>query len=82
MLLYSEEHEYQYIAYLLYDLLSNDNNGEVDTTEQTMLLNSLPWKIKCFFRDAMSQTIDYTNNLSSIDKLQIPLELRQLEHDL
>lgn len=74
LLLYSEEHEYQYIAYLLYDLLSNDNNGEVDTTEQTMLLNSLPWKIKCFFRDAMSQTIDYTNNLSSIDKLQIPLE--------
>ena len=50
LLLYSEQHEYQYMAYLLYDLLSNDSNGEVDTTEHTMILNILPGKIKYFFR--------------------------------
>ena len=49
LLLKSDEHEYQYLAYLLYDLLSNDNNGNIDTSEQTLLFDSLPWKIKSFF---------------------------------
>ena len=34
--------EYQYLAYLLYDLLSNENNGNIDTIEQTMLYDSFP----------------------------------------
>ena len=63
LLLKSDDHEYQYLAYLLYDLLSSDNNGSIDTTEQTLLFDSLPWKIKSFFKEAMKETIDYTNNL-------------------
>jgi len=74
LLLKSDEHEYQYLSYLLYDLLSNDNNGNIDTTEQTLLFDSLPWKIKSFFKDAMKQTISYTNNLSNFDNNKIPLE--------
>tara|TARA_A100001015_G_scaffold311080_1_gene413621 strand:- start:9587 stop:12841 length:3255 start_codon:yes stop_codon:yes gene_type:complete len=74
LLLKSDEHEYQYLAYLLYDLLSNDNNGNIDTTEQTLLFDSLPWKIKSFFKDAMKQTISYTNDLSNFDNSKIPLE--------
>jgi len=74
LLLKSDEHEYQYLAYLLYDLLSNDSNGTIDTTEQTLLFDSLPWKIKSFFKEAMKQTISYTNSLSSIDNSKIPLE--------
>lgn len=74
LLLKSDEHEYQYLAYLLYDLLSNDNNGNIDTSEQTLLFDSLPWKIKSFFKDAMKQTITYTNNLSNFDNSKIPLE--------
>ena len=74
LLLKSDEHEYQYLSYLLYDLLSNDNNGTIDTTEQTLLFDSLPWKIKSFFKDAMKQTISYTNNLSNFDNSKIPLE--------
>ena len=74
LLLKSDEHEYQYLAYLLYDLLSNDNNGNVDTSEQTLLFDSLPWKIKSFFKDAMKQTINYTNDLSNFDNSKIPLE--------
>jgi hypothetical protein len=74
LLLKSDEHEYQYLAYLLYDLLSNDNNGTIDTTEQTLLFDSLPWKIKSFFKEAMKQTISYTNNLSNFDNSKIPLE--------
>lgn len=74
LLLKSDEHEYQYLAYLLYDLLSNDNNGINDTTFQTLLFDSLPWKIKIFFKDAMKKTINYTNKLSNFDNNKIPLE--------
>tara|TARA_Y100000389_G_scaffold124515_2_gene121897 strand:- start:16187 stop:19456 length:3270 start_codon:yes stop_codon:yes gene_type:complete len=74
LLLKSDEHEYQYLAYLLYDLLSNDSNGNIDTHEQTLLFDSLPWNVKKYFRDAMRQTITYTNNLSNFDNTKIPLE--------
>lgn len=74
LLLKSSEHEYQYLAYLLYDLLTTDANGSVDTHEQTLLFDSLPWNVKKYFRDAMKQTINYTNNLSSFDNSKIPLE--------
>ena len=74
LLLKSNEHEYQYLAYLLYDLLSNDLNGNIDTQEQTLLFDSLPWNVKKFFRDAMKQTISYTNNLANFDNTKIPLE--------
>lgn len=74
LLLKSDEHEYQYLAYLLYDLLSNDTNGAIDTREQTLLFDSLPWNVKKYFRDAMRQTISYTNNLAKFDNDKIPLE--------
>jgi len=66
--------EFQYLAYLLYDLLSNDSNGTIDTLEQTVLFDSLPWNIKKFFRDAMKTTIKYTKNLSNFDNNKIPIE--------
>lgn len=66
--------EYQYLAYLLYDLLSNESNNNFDTLDQTILFDSLPWNIKKFFRDAMKTTIKYTKNLSSFDTNKIPLE--------
>ena len=74
LLIKSSENEFQYLAYLLYDLLSNENNGTVDTFEQTLLYDSLPWNIKKFFRNAMKQTIKYTNTLHNFDNNKIPLE--------
>ena len=62
------------MAYLLYDLLSNENNGNIDTFEQTLLYDSLKWNIKRNFREAMKQTIQYTNNLYNFDNNKIPLE--------
>ena len=64
----------QYLAYLLYDLLSNDKNGVIDTQEQTMLFDSFPWSIKQYFKDAMKSTVQYTNELSNFDIQKIPLE--------
>ena len=69
-----DKYDNQYLAYLLYDLLSNDANGSVDTQEQTMLFDSFPWSIKQYFKDAMKRTIQYTTDLSNFDIQKIPLE--------
>ena len=59
---------------MLYDILSNDSNGNVDTQEQTILFDSFPWSIKQYFKQAMKKTIQYTNELSNFDINKIPLE--------
>jgi hypothetical protein len=74
LLIRSTNYENQYLAYLLYDLLSNDTNGNIDTQEQNILLDSLPLLIKQYFRNAMKKTIQYTNDLSNFDINKIPLE--------
>ena len=67
--------EFQYMAYLLYDLLSNESHERtIDTVEQTLLFDSLPWNIKKYFREAMHSTIQYTQNLSNFDNSRIPIE--------
>jgi ATP-dependent Lon protease len=67
-------YENQYLAYLLYDLLSNDINGVVDTEEQILISDSFPWIIKNNFKKAIKKTIQYTNELSNFDINKIPLE--------
>ena len=74
LLIQSDKYDNQYLAYLLYDLLSNDVNGAVDTQEQIMLFDSLPWSIKQCFKNAMKNTVQYTNDLSNFDIQKIPLE--------
>ncbi|MEE9571437.1 MAG: AAA family ATPase, partial [Candidatus Neomarinimicrobiota bacterium] len=74
LLLKHNDPEFQYLAYLLYDLLSNDSNGNIDTVEQTVLFDSLPWNIKKYFRDAMKTTINYTRTLANFDNNKIPIE--------
>ena len=75
LLMKNSEPEFQYLAYLLYDLLTNDGNGNgPDTIEQTVLFDSLPWNIKKFFRDAMKTTLKYTKDLSNFDSSKIPIE--------
>ena len=74
LLLKENNPEFQYLSYLLYDLLSNDSNNSVDTQEQTLIYDSLPWSIRKLFRTAMKTTINYTKSLTSIDNNKIPLE--------
>ena len=74
LLLKYDNYESQYLAYLLYDLLSNDSNGIIDTQEQAMLFDSFPWSIRQCFTQVMKKTIQYTNELSNFDMNKIPLE--------
>ena len=42
----TDDTQLYYTSYLLYDLLSNDINGNIDTQEQTLLFDCLPFEIK------------------------------------
>ena len=75
LLIQTANRDNQYLAYLLYDILSNDvTNGFIDTQEQTVLFDSFSWSIKKHFRDAMKKTVQYTSELSTFDVNKIPLE--------
>jgi endopeptidase La len=70
----SEQHDNLYMAYLLYDLLTNDNNGKIDTTEQIQIFNSFSFEIKQYFTEAINKTKQYTNDITNFDIQKIPLE--------
>ena len=74
LLIHNNDPETQYLAYLFYDLLSNDDKSSIDTKEQMMIYDSLPWNLKNKFKEAMKLTIDYTRNISNFEHSKIPLE--------
>jgi len=73
-LLVSNSVSKHYTAYLLYDLLSNEDLNSLDTFEQVQIYNSLPWSIRKQFKAAMTETIEYTQKLLDYDYNKIPLE--------
>lgn len=74
LLIHEQENNNQYLAYLLYDLLSCENTTDVDTKEQMDIYKSFPFIIKEKFKQAMQNTIIYTKQLSHYDANKIPLE--------
>lgn len=77
LLIYNQEEEVQYITYLLYDLITakNSNGNAIDSSEQQMIYDSFPWKIKLFFKDTMKNTIKFTKDMmSKYDVNRISLE--------
>ena len=76
LLLYDNDDEIQYICYLLYDLITtNDCENENDKYERQYIYESLPWKIKQYFKDVVKYTIKYTNDMmQKYDVQKITLE--------
>ena len=74
LLLKSHENDLRYLSSLLYDMLSNELSPQVESNDQTILYNSLPWNVKHHFKDAMKQTISYTNTISKYDSGNMTLE--------
>ena len=67
--------EQQYLAYLLYDLLTKDNNGNIDSLEQILIYDSFPFFVKQRFQEAMERTLQYTDNLNkSVSKSKVSYE--------
>ena len=75
LLIDKEIQDSQYLAYLLYDLLSNDKEN-IDNNEQILIFNTLPWNIKKLFFNAMKKTLDYTKKINNFDELNISEEQR------
>jgi ATP-dependent Lon protease len=77
LLIYNQDDDVQYITYLLYDLISakNSSGSTIDSTEQQMIYDSFPWKIKLYFKETMKHTIKYTKDMiSKYDVNRISLE--------
>jgi len=80
LLIYNKDLEVQYVAYMLYDLISY-NNGDpssIDSIEQKLIYDSFPWKIKMFFKEAMKNTIQYSHeslNKSEIARVSIEQQI-------
>ena len=74
LLLKSNEHDFRYLSSLLYDMLSNELNPQVESNDQIVLYNSLPWNVKQHFKDAMKQTVSYTNAISKYESGNMTLE--------
>jgi len=74
LLINTKKNENLYLAYLLYDILSNDLNDSIDTQEQTILFDSFPLSIKKHFKLAMKNTIQYTSEITNFDVNKIPVE--------
>jgi ATP-dependent Lon protease len=74
LLLKSHEHDLRYLSSLLYDMLSNELSPQVESNDQVLLYNSLPWNVKQHFKDAMKQTVSYTNTISKYESGNMTLE--------
>jgi ATP-dependent Lon protease len=79
LIIYNVDQEVQYIAYMLYDLMSINHSGNetTDSIEQTIIFNSLPWNVKSYFKEAMNNTIHYSNTINNkYESNKITLEQR------
>jgi len=84
LLLNNNDFEIQYICYLLYDLISIHSIDNGDTKEQIMIYDSLPWKIKSYFKDVINFTIKNTNDMIQkydINKISIEQQIYLLKAD-
>ena len=64
LLIYNSDDEINYLCYILYDLIStatSNENGEC--SDNQLIFDSLPWKIKNNFKDVIKYTTKYTNDM-------------------
>jgi len=74
LLLIPDHNENIYLSYLLYDLLSTDTNGNIDSKDQVQIYDSFTWFTKRQFKHAVKKMIQYNNEILSFDINKIPLE--------
>ena len=69
LLLFQDDNEIKYICYLLYDLISDDENNK------NIIFNSLPWKLQQTFKNAVQSTLKYKQEMTEkYDVNKISLE--------
>lgn len=74
LITYGKDDNVKYITYILYNIL-NVNNKELDSIEQSLIYDSLPWKTKQHFKDVMTVVSECTEKiLNKYDITRISLE--------
>ena len=69
LLLYNDDNEIKYICYLLYDLINNEENCQMNIFE------TLPWKLQKYFKETVQFTIKYKEDMNEkYDVNKISLE--------
>jgi len=84
LLINNTDQELQYICYLLYDLISIQSIDNGGTSEQIIVYDSFPWKMKNYFKDVIKFTIQYTNDMSQkydINKISLEQQVYLLKVD-
>jgi len=84
LLLNNNDFEIQYICYLLYDLISIHSIDNGDTKEQIIIYESLPWKIRSYFKDVINFTLKNTNDMIQkydINKISLEQQIYLLKAD-
>ena len=75
LLLYNDDDEINYLCYILYDLINLNISNDVINNEQQFIFDSLPFKIKKYFKDVVKFTTKYTNEMmQKYDLHKITLE--------
>jgi ATP-dependent Lon protease len=73
LLLYNKNDDVKYITYLLYDLITTNQNDIC--IDKITIYDSLPWKIKSYFKDVVIFTMKYTQEMiNKYDTNKISLE--------
>ena len=78
---YNKDNEVQYISYMLYDMIgvANTTTDSMDNREQKMVYDSLPWKLKMYFKETMVNTIQFSQDaIAKCDMSKVSLEQQVL----
>ena len=74
LMMFDKDSDIQYISYLLYEVLSVESSDN-EKNDQSVIYNSLPWKIKTSFKEVIKETVRSANEMmSKYDINQISLE--------
>jgi len=63
LLLFNNDNEINYLCYILYDLINLNISNDSTSNEQQFIFDSLPFKIKKYFKDVVKFTTKYTNDM-------------------
>ena len=75
-LLAEDDTDTQYLAYIMYDMISNENFMLKPQPLAEQVFNSLHWSVQKKFKIAMNKVDKYTQNISEFNENEIPYDKR------
>jgi ATP-dependent Lon protease len=75
-LLAEDDTDTQYLAYIMYDMISNENFMLKPQPLAEQVFNSLHWSVQKKFKIAMNKVDKYTQNISEFNETEIPYDKR------